>query len=63
VQAHLKQLPPAPSTEQATKNARTGRTGTGRVPVPGGNVEAPDSTFQAYTEGNLFRISSIQIID
>jgi hypothetical protein len=55
VQAHLKQLPPAPTTEQATKDARTGRTG--RVPAPAGNVEAPDSRFQTYTEGNLFRIS------
>jgi hypothetical protein len=58
VQSHLKQLPPAPSTEQATKTAgRAGNadsTGTG---LPSGRVEPPSPTFQTYTEGNAFRIS------
>ena len=57
VQAHLRQLSPAMTTEQATKNgARTGNTGTGRA-TPSGRVDAPSARFQTYTEGNLFRIS------
>jgi len=56
VQGHLKQLPPAPSTEQATKNA--GANGRSRpTGPPSGRVEPPDTRFQTYTEGNLFRIS------
>jgi beta-barrel assembly-enhancing protease len=59
VQAHLKQLPPAPTTEQATKSVgrRTGEGGAAGMGLPSGNVEAPSSRFQTYTEGNLFRIS------
>ena len=64
VQAHLRQLSPAMTTEQATKNAgRNGNSGNpdnrdnGRVGMPGGRVEAPTSSFQTYTEGNMFRIS------
>ena len=57
VQAHLRQLSPAMTTEQATKNgARTGNPGTGRA-TPRGRVDAPSARFQTYTEGNLFRIS------
>jgi hypothetical protein len=59
VQAHLKQLPRAPSTEEATRGTRGRPTGTsGRTtPVPGGRVEAPASSFRTYNEGNLFRVS------
>ena len=60
VQARLKQMSPAPSTEDATRNAGrtsggspTGTSG-GRIT---GNVERPSSRYTAYTEGNLFRIS------
>ena len=57
VQAHLKQLPRAPTTEEATRNA--GRpTGTaGRARIPSGRVEPPASSFRTYNEGNLFRVS------
>jgi beta-barrel assembly-enhancing protease len=56
VQAHLKQLAPAPTTEQATKNA--GAIGRSRPSgMPTGNVAPPDSSFRTYTEGNVFRIS------
>jgi hypothetical protein len=57
IKAHLMQLPPAPSTEQATRN--TGRVGTsGRtVPAPTGRVAPPSSRFRSYTEGNQFRVS------
>ena len=57
VQAHLRQLSPAMTTEQATKNgARTGNAGSGRG-TPSGRVDAPSARFQTYTEGNMFRIS------
>src|SRR5260221_9925051 len=57
VQTHLKQLPRAPTTEEATRNA--GRpTGTaGRARIPSGRVEPPASSFRTYNEGNLFRVS------
>src|SRR5689334_3998578 len=58
VQAHLRTLPPAPTTEQATK------TGAGRAPSSGGDrrpstgrIEAPDSRFTTYTEGEIFQVS------
>ncbi|MCU1385803.1 MAG: yfgC 1 [Acidobacteria bacterium] len=62
VQSHLRQLSPAMTTEQATKNAgrngNTGNTGAaGRTGPPSGRVDAPDASFQTYTEGNLFRVS------
>jgi Zn-dependent protease with chaperone function len=61
VQARLRQMSPAPSTEEATRNARNGggRT-TGPVGTAGrisNNVERPSSRYQTYTEGNLFRVS------
>lgn len=59
VQARLRQMSPAPSTEQAMKNGGN-RRGTS-VPAEGGrintNVERPSSRYSSYTEGNLFRIS------
>jgi len=58
IQAHLKQLPRAPTTEDATRNAGrpTGTSG-GRSRVPTGRVEPPASSFRTYDEGNLFRVS------
>jgi hypothetical protein len=59
--ARLRQMEPAPTTEQATK-AGAGRTGGTRDGAPGPRpgttrVEAPASGTTAYNEGNLFRIS------
>jgi hypothetical protein len=59
VQSRLKQMSPAPTTEEATKNAgNRGPAGsggsTGRIT---GNVERPSSRYSSYTEGNLFKIS------
>jgi Peptidase family M48 len=61
VQARLRQMSPAPTTEQATRNAGNRRgtgngtpTSTGRIST---NVERPSSRFTSYNEGNLFRIS------
>jgi beta-barrel assembly-enhancing protease len=58
VQAHLRTLPPAPTTEQATK------TGAGRTPSSGGDrrpstgrIEPPDSRVTSYSEGEIFRVS------
>jgi Zn-dependent protease with chaperone function len=60
VQAHLKRLPPAPTTEEAVKSRSGGRTsGTsgGDVPRPTGRVEPPSSRYRTYSEGNLFQVA------
>ena len=60
VRAHLSRLQPAPTTEQATRNARSGRpTGTSGRPsnVPSGRVQAPSGRYQQYNLGNTIRIS------
>jgi hypothetical protein len=60
VQARLKQMPAAPTTEQATKNSGgnrpTGTSGRGGG-MPTGRVAAPASSFRTYTEGNMFKVS------
>jgi Zn-dependent protease with chaperone function len=56
-QARLHQMSPAPSTEQATKNAGNRGPTRGEGGPISGNVQRPASSFKAYTEGNLFRIS------
>jgi hypothetical protein len=57
--AHLRQLSPAPTTEQATKSGAGRPTGTsGRTgSTPTGRVEPPSSSFRTYNEGNLFQVS------
>ena len=62
VQAHLRSLPAAPSSEEVARNRNAGRNtgtgpGTGAESRPVGNVARPDSRFTTYNEGNLFRIS------
>jgi hypothetical protein len=60
VQTHLRQLSPAPTTEQATKSAGnrpSGTSGTRDNRAPGGRVDAPASSFRTYTEGNMFKVS------
>lgn len=63
VQARLKQMSPAPTTEEAVKNAPRGSggggTGTsGRAgDVPTGRVAAPSSRYTEYDEGGIFRVS------
>jgi len=62
VQAHLRTLSPAMSSEEVARNNRNGRS-----PSPTGtsgsnrsisrNVPRPDSRYQSYNEGNLFRVS------
>jgi len=57
IQAHLKQLPRAPTTEDATRNAGRPTGTSGRAPIPGGRIEPPASSYRTYNEGNLFRVS------
>lgn len=58
VQAHLRSMPPAPSAEEVARNSNRGRTPTGGDSRPSpGNVARPDSRYQTYNEGDLFRIS------
>jgi Zn-dependent protease with chaperone function len=59
IQAHLKQMPPAPTTEQATRTTDRRSTGTsGRdTRMPTGRVGSPSPSYQTYTPGNIFRIS------
>jgi beta-barrel assembly-enhancing protease len=60
VQARLKGMAPAPTTEQATRNAGNRPTGTSRRgggSMPTGRVAAPASNFRTYTEGNMFKVS------
>jgi len=59
VRGYLARLPPAPTTEQATKDRRAGRTSYGSVPDSRPNPSAvprPDSRFTTYDEGNLFSV-------
>ncbi len=57
-QARLRQMAPAPTTEDATRKTA----GRGAVPVAEGRLEPgrvapPSSTYTVYAEGGLFRIS------
>src|SRR6185437_15335035 len=59
IRSHLRSLPPAPSTEEATKNPRAGRDTSNtpdRRPDPR-RVAAPSSRTTAYDEGGLFKVS------
>src|SRR5581483_1234653 len=57
VQAHLRTLPRAPTTEEATKAAKTTAAGGGTDTAPAGGVAPPSPRFATYTEGSLFRVS------
>jgi hypothetical protein len=59
LQAHLRTLPKAPTTEEATRNSsRRSPTPTGTSGRrPTGRVEAPSAQYRSYSEGNIFRVS------
>lgn len=57
VRAHLKSLPQAPTTEQATRTASRGGTPKQGGARPTGRVSAPSSRYTEYTEGDTFRVS------
>jgi hypothetical protein len=56
VQAHLKRLQPAPTTQEATRTAGRMRA-PGNGEPPDGSVETPSSRYTKYRGGNLFQIS------
>ena len=59
-QGHLRELPPAPSTEEWAKNKRpVGTSGGGATGAPPstGAIPRPDTRYTTYNEGNLFRVS------
>lgn len=56
VRSHLKDLPKAPTTEEATKNAKKTGGSTTSNP-PSGRVDPPSSRYQTYNESNVFQIS------
>lgn len=58
VQARLKSMPPAPTTEEATRNAGQRPIGTsGDTRPPTGRVDPPADRFRTYDEGGQFRVS------
>jgi len=57
VRAHLKTLPPAPSTEQATRTASRGPASTEGARRTSGPAQRPSGRYTAYNEGNIFRVS------
>lgn len=59
VQARLKQMSPAPTTEQATKNAKAGGgpVGAGGAPPSTGRIPPPASGYKSYSVGNVFKLS------
>ena len=60
IQAELRSMPKAPTTEEATRSG-AGRTAGSQTPRQGriepGRVEPPSSSFRTYDEGGVFRIS------
>jgi Zn-dependent protease with chaperone function len=57
IRAHLKQLPRAPTTEEATRNAASRAPAGGAGPPPTGEVDPPSPRYATYNEGGLFRVS------
>jgi beta-barrel assembly-enhancing protease len=59
VRAHLRTMPRAMTTEEASRGARNRnpRGTSGSVGLPNGNVEPPSSRYVQYNEGDLFRVS------
>lgn len=61
VQARLRQMSPAPSTEEVARRGNPGggsrRDGERSRPAPTGRVAAPSTRYQTYNEGDIFRIS------
>ena len=57
IRAHLKQLPPAPTTEEATRHAASRGPAGGGGQAPTGDVDPPSPRFVSYDEGGIFRVS------
>src|SRR5262249_25475890 len=58
VKAHLRTLPRAMTTEEASRGARSRnpRGSSGSAGLPNGNVDHPSSRFGQYKEGNQLRV-------
>jgi beta-barrel assembly-enhancing protease len=56
VRAHLKTMPRAPTTEEATRSAKRGGTSAPST-RPSAQVARPSSRYQQYNEGDVFRVS------
>lgn len=59
VQARLRSMSPAPTTEEVARSGgnRNPSAGTSGTVRPSGRVEAPSSRYTAYNEGDVFRVS------
>src|SRR5262249_48948251 len=57
LQAHLKTLPPAPTTEEATKSAANSHPNRSSAGPPAGGVQPPSPRFATYEVGSLFRVA------
>lgn len=60
VQDRLRNMSPAPTTEQVTRQRKQTSTRSGqpeRRSAPPGRVAQPSSKYRSYSEGNLFRVS------
>jgi hypothetical protein len=57
VQAHLKQMSPAPTTEEATREASRGESGPSEGAPPAGRVQPPSSRYSTYSVGGVFRVA------
>src|SRR6185295_8173090 len=58
IKAHLRSLPPAPTTEEATKAAsRRSTSSAGGAARPGGRVSPPSGGYRTYDVARTFRVS------
>ena len=57
IQARLRSMSPAPSTEEVARSGNRNPAGTSGTVRPSGRVEAPSTRYQTYNEGDLFRVS------
>ena len=57
VRTHLRSLPKAPTTEEATRAAKRGGSASGTGARPTGRVAPPSGRYTEFKEGDVFRIS------
>lgn len=57
VRTHLRSLPKAPTTEEATRAAKRGGPASATGARPTGRVAAPSGRYTEYREGDVFRVS------
>src|SRR5215210_4658436 len=57
VQARLREMSPAPTTEEVSRRGNTGGSRGSTGPPPTGRVAAPSTRYTTYNEGEVFRVS------